>query len=56
MSVGPNNPRRFLPSDPRVEEPYRLTPQLALRVAVLGGVAHLLQDPADLDSRDHREL
>ena len=32
-------PRRFLPSDPRVEEPYRLTPQLALRVAVLGTVA-----------------
>ena len=32
--------RRFLPSDPRVEEPYRLTPQLALRIAVLGFVAH----------------
>ena len=32
-------PRRFLPSDPRVEEPYRLTPQLALRVAVLGFIA-----------------
>jgi penicillin-binding protein 2 len=31
-------PRRFLPSDPRVEEPYRLTPQLALRVAVLGAL------------------
>ena len=30
---------RFLPSDPRVEEPYRLTPQLALRVAILGFVA-----------------
>ena len=30
---------RFLPPDPRVEEPYRLTPQVALRVAVLGGVA-----------------
>jgi penicillin-binding protein 2 len=29
----------FLPSDPRVAEPYRLTPQLALRVAVLGTVA-----------------
>jgi penicillin-binding protein 2 len=28
-----------LPPDPRVEEPYRLTPQLALRVAVLGFVA-----------------
>ena len=31
--------RRFLPADPRVEEPYRLTPQLALRVAILGFVA-----------------
>jgi penicillin-binding protein 2 len=28
----------FLPPDPRVEEPYRLTPQMALRVAVLGGL------------------
>jgi penicillin-binding protein 2 len=32
-------PRRFLPRDPRVSEPYRLTPQLALRVAILGFVA-----------------
>ena len=31
--------RRFLPGDPRVEEPYLLTPQLALRVAALGFVA-----------------
>jgi penicillin-binding protein 2 len=30
---------RFLPPDPRVREPHRLTPQLALRVAVLGAVA-----------------
>jgi penicillin-binding protein 2 len=30
---------RFLPSDPRVEEPYRLTPQLAVRVAILGFAA-----------------
>jgi penicillin-binding protein 2 len=30
---------RFLPPDPRVEEPYRLTPQTALRVAVLGFLA-----------------
>jgi len=30
---------RFLPPDPRVEEPYRLTPQLALRVAMLGFAA-----------------
>lgn len=28
--------RRFLPPDPRVEQPYRLTPQLALRLGVLG--------------------
>jgi penicillin-binding protein 2 len=32
-------PKRFLPPDPRVEEPYRLTPQIALRVAVLGFLA-----------------
>jgi penicillin-binding protein 2 len=31
--------RRFLPSDPRVEEPYRLTPRLALRIGLLGMVA-----------------
>ena len=30
--------RRFLPPDPRVAEPYRLTPQLALRVAILSTV------------------
>ena len=30
---------RFLPPDPRVSEPYRLTPQLALRVGVLAGLA-----------------
>jgi penicillin-binding protein 2 len=30
---------RFLPPDPRVIEPYRLTPKLALRLAVLGAVA-----------------
>jgi penicillin-binding protein 2 len=29
---------RFLPPDPRVEEPYRLTPQLALRIGILGMV------------------
>ena len=28
--------RRFRPPDPRVSEPYRLTPQLAFRIAVLG--------------------
>jgi penicillin-binding protein 2 len=31
--------RRFLPPDPRVEEPYRLTPQIALRIAILGFLA-----------------
>jgi len=31
--------RRFLPPDPNVEEPYRLTPRLALRVGLLGVVA-----------------
>jgi penicillin-binding protein 2 len=31
--------RRFLPKDPRVEEPWRFTPKIALRVAILGVVA-----------------
>ena len=31
--------RRFLPHDPRVEEPWRFTPKIALRVAILGVVA-----------------
>jgi penicillin-binding protein 2 len=35
----PGAPRRFLPPDPRVEEPYLLTPQLALRVAILAFLA-----------------
>jgi penicillin-binding protein 2 len=44
MSSNPYQPRRaasgrFLPPDPRVREPHRLTPQLALRVAILGVVA-----------------
>ncbi len=30
---------RFLPHDPKVREPYRLTPPLALRVGVLGAFA-----------------
>jgi penicillin-binding protein 2 len=30
---------RFLPPDPRVAEPYRFTPQLALRVGMLGALA-----------------
>ncbi len=33
------HPDRFLPPDPRVEEPYRFTPQRGLRVAVLGVLA-----------------
>jgi penicillin-binding protein 2 len=32
-------PGRFLPGDPRVSEPYRLTPQLALRVAIMAFLA-----------------
>jgi penicillin-binding protein 2 len=32
-------PRRFLPPDPTVTAPYRLSPQLALRIGVLGAVA-----------------
>ena len=44
LSDGPYQERRtpsgrFLPPDPRVREPYRLTPQLALRVGILGAVA-----------------
>ena len=44
MTSGPYAERRapsdrFLPPDPRVREPHRLTPQLALRVAILGAVA-----------------
>jgi penicillin-binding protein 2 len=31
--------QRFLPPDPRVEEPYRFTPQLAIRIGILGAVA-----------------
>src|SRR5213595_383863 len=30
---------RFLPPDPRVEEPYLFTPRMALRVAILAAVA-----------------
>ncbi len=35
-------PDRFLPPDPRVEGPYRFTPQLALRLGILGAVALLV--------------
>ena len=34
-----NTSTRFLPPDPAVAAPYRLTPGLALRVGVLGVVA-----------------
>ena len=30
---------RFLPPDPRVAEPYRLTPQLAVRIGIVGAIA-----------------
>ena len=39
--AGRNGSGRFLPPDPRVETPYRFTPQLALRIAILAGVALL---------------
>jgi penicillin-binding protein 2 len=38
-SPSANLPRGFLPPDPRVEEPYRVTPQAAIRIAILGAVA-----------------
>ncbi len=31
--------RRFLPPDPRAEEPYRVTPRLAIRIGMLGMLA-----------------
>jgi len=36
---GRSSSRRFLPPDPKVQEPYRLTPGLAVRVGILGGIA-----------------
>ena len=38
-SPSTNLPRGFLPPDPRVEEPYRVTPQAAIRIAILGVLA-----------------
>ena len=38
MASSRSRSRRFLPPDPRVSEPYRLTPQLALRIASLGTI------------------
>ena len=32
----PLRPGRFLPRDPRVDAPYRLTPQLVFRIGILG--------------------
>jgi penicillin-binding protein 2 len=32
----PLRPGRFLPPDPRVETPYRLTPQMVFRIGILG--------------------
>jgi penicillin-binding protein 2 len=37
--AGRSGSGRFLPPDPRVEGPYRFTPQLALRIGILGAVA-----------------
>ena len=34
-----NRADRFLPPDPRVEEPYLFTPRMALRVAILAAIA-----------------
>ena len=31
--------RRFLPGDPRVAEPYRLSPRIAFRIGILGALA-----------------
>ena len=39
MSSEERTPRRFLPPDERVVAPYRLTPQMALRLSVLGALA-----------------
>ena len=39
--AGRSGSDRFLPPDPRVETPYRFTPQLALRIGILGAVALL---------------
>ena len=39
MASTTGNRERFLPPDPRVEEPYLFTPRMALRVAILAAVA-----------------
>ena len=42
MASAEGRGRTFLPPTPGVEEPYRLTPKMALRVAVLGGLVLLV--------------
>jgi penicillin-binding protein 2 len=39
LASAPTRGGRFLPPDPRVEEPYLFTPRMAVRVAILGAVA-----------------
>ena len=38
-STNGSGPRTFMPPTPGVAEPFRLTPQIALRIAILGGIA-----------------
>jgi penicillin-binding protein 2 len=38
-STNGSSSRPFLPPTPGIAEPFRLTPQLALRIAILGGIA-----------------
>ncbi|MFL5981522.1 MAG: hypothetical protein ACJ74R_07435, partial [Gaiellaceae bacterium] len=38
-STNGSGSRPFLPPTPGIAEPFRLTPQLALRLAILGGIA-----------------
>jgi penicillin-binding protein 2 len=38
-STNGSGSRPFLPPTPGIAEPFRLTPQLALRIAILGGIA-----------------
>jgi penicillin-binding protein 2 len=40
--AGRSGSGRFLPPDPRVETPYRFTPQLAVRIGILAAVALLV--------------
>ncbi|HTO24373.1 MAG TPA: hypothetical protein VMJ49_00625, partial [Gaiellaceae bacterium] len=41
-TTGRSTSRRFIPREGSVVEPYRLTPKLALRIAVLGGLVALV--------------